>query len=79
MKNIQNIINTIESSNSLSYDIMNSTNTVIIVIEDFEGFDEYWDEIMVDVDEDEVAWAEALDGETVDGWEITVERASEDI
>ncbi len=79
MKNIQNIINTIETSNSLSYDIMNSTNTVIIVIEDFEGFDEDWDEIMVDVDENEVAWAEALDGEIVDGWEIEVKWASEDI
>ena len=79
MKNIQNIINTIEASKSLSYDILNSTNTVIIVIEDFKGFDEDWEEIIVDVDENEVAWAEALDGETVDGWKIMIEWASEEI
>lgn len=79
MKNIQNIINTIEASKSLSYDIMNTTNTVIIVIEDFKGFDEDWDEIIVDVDENEVGWAKALDGETVDGWKIMIEWASEEI
>ena len=79
MKNIQNIINTIEASKSLSYDIMNSTNTVIIVIEDFQGFDEDWNEIIVRVDVGEVAWAESIDGETVDGWEIVVKWASEDI
>ena len=79
MKNIQNIINTIEAATSLSYDIMNSTNTVIIVIEDFKGFDEDWNEILVDVDATEVAWAEALDGETVDGWQIVTEWASEEI
>ena len=79
MKNIQNIINTVEASNSLSYDIMNSTNTVIIVIEDFKGFDENWNEIIVRVDAAEVAWAEALDGETVDGWKIMTEWASEEI
>lgn len=79
MKNIQSIINTIEAAASLSYDIMNSTNTVIIVIEDFKGFDEDWNEILVDVDAAEAAWAEALNGETVDGWQIVTERASEEI
>lgn len=79
MKNIQNIINSIKASNSLSYDIMNSTNAVIIIIEDFKGFDEDWNEIIVQVDAAEVAWAEALDGETVDGWKIVTEWASEEI
>lgn len=80
MKNIQNIINTIEASESLSYDILNSTNTVVIVIEDFKGFDEDWNEILVRVDAAEAAWAEALDGgETVDGWKIVTEWASEEI
>jgi len=79
MKNIQNIINAIEAFKSLSYDIMNSTNTVIIVIEDFAGFDENWNEKIVRVDAAEVAWAESLDGETVEGWHIEVRWASEDI
>ena len=79
MKNIQNIINTIEAAAFLSYDIMNSTNTVIIVIEDFKGFDDNWNEIIVRVDAAEAAWAEALDGEEVDGWKIVTEWASEEI
>ena len=79
MKNIQSIINTIEAAESLSYEVKNSTNTVVIVVEDFKGFDENWDEILVDVNEEEVEWAESLNGEIVDGWEIKVEWASEDI
>lgn len=79
MKNIQNIINTIEAAKSLSYEILNSTNTVVIVIEDFKGFDKDWNEIIVRIDAAEVAWAEALDGEEVDGWKIITEWASEDI
>ena len=79
MKSIQNIINIVEAANSLSYEIFNSTNTVNIVIEDFKGFDDNWNEIIVRVDAAEVAWAESLDGETVDGWKIVVTWASEDI
>ena len=79
MKNIQNIIAFIEAAAFLSYDIMNSTNTVVIVIEDFKGFDENWNEIFVRVDAGEAAWAEALDGEEVDGWKIVTEWASEEI
>lgn len=79
MKNIQSIINTIEAAESLSYEVKNSTNTVVIVIEDFKGFDEKWDEILVNVNEEEVAWAESLNGEIIDGWTIEVEWASEDI
>ena len=80
MKNtIQNIINTVITATCLSYEIFPLSNKVEIVVEDFEGFTEDWDEIIVDVDEDEVNWAESLDGETVEGWHIEVHWASEDV
>jgi hypothetical protein len=79
MMNIRQIVDTIASSNSLSYNIYNSMNLIEITIEDFEGFTDDWDESIVDVDEEEVRWAESLDGTTVDGWRITVQWASEDI
>ena len=80
MKNtIQNIINTVATAESLSYDIYPLSNIVEIVIEDFDGFTEDWDEIILDVNEDEVAWAKSLDGEVVEGWHIEVHWASEDI
>ena len=80
MKNtIQNIINAVAAAESLSYDIYPLSNKVEIVIEDFDGFTEDWDEIILDVNEDEVAWAKSLNGKVVEGWAIEVHWASEDI
>ena len=79
MLNIQEIMNRVEKSEFLSYDVLNSVNTIVIVIEDFEGFEDNWNEIVVDVNEEEVVWAKKLDGLTIDGWYIRTEWASEEI
>ena len=79
MMNIQNIIDTAATSTSLSYEIYPLSNKVEIVIEDFEGFTDDWDEIVTDVDENEARWAMALNGKIVEGWKIEVHWASEDI
>ena len=64
---------------TVSYYVMSTRNKIIFTIEDFKGFDERWDEILVEPDEEEVNWVLQFDGLEVDGWKIRVEYASEDI
>ena len=79
MMNIQEILNKVSGSECLSYDVYNTLNKIDIIIEDFDGFEEDWNEIELDVNEDEVMWAKSLDCLIVDGWAIEVHWASEDI
>lgn len=76
---IQQIMDKVDTFKTVSYFVMTTRGKIIFTIEDFKGFDEHWDEILVEPDEEEVNWVLQFDGLEVDGWEIRVEYASEDI